>query len=99
VLALMLPLVEAEAGGLTRLWWLFPLGAALLAGFVAWERRVVARHREPLLDLRLLNDTAGYATGARWARCTSSGSPGSGWSSRCSSRAGWATRPCSPGSR
>ena len=58
------PLVEAEAGGLTRLWWLFPLGAALLAGFVAWERRVVARDREPLLDLRLLTDTAGYATGA-----------------------------------
>ncbi len=64
VLAVMLPLVEAESGGLTRLWWLFPLGAALLAAFVVWEHRVVARHREPLLDLRLLTGTPGYATGA-----------------------------------
>ena len=64
VLALMLPLVEAESGGLTRLWWLFPLAAALLGLFVAWERRVVARDREPLMDLRLLSDTAGYASGA-----------------------------------
>ena len=63
VLAVMLPLVEAEAGGLTRLWWLFPVGAALLAAFVWWERRVVARDREPLLDIRLLTGTAGYASG------------------------------------
>jgi EmrB/QacA subfamily drug resistance transporter len=64
VLALLLPLVEAESGGLARLWWLFPLAAVLLGAFVAWERRLVARDREPLLDLRLLSDTAGYASGA-----------------------------------
>ncbi|GAA3231831.1 MFS transporter [Pseudonocardia petroleophila] len=64
VLALMLPLVEAESGGLQRLWWLFPLGAALVTGFVLWERRVLRHGREPLLNLRLLTDTPGYATGA-----------------------------------
>ena len=64
VLALMLPLVLAEAGGLRTLWWLFPLGAAVLAAFVWWERRVVARGRPPLLDIGLLTGTPGYASGA-----------------------------------
>ncbi len=64
VLALMLPLVLAEAGGLARLWWLFPVGAAVLVVFVRWERRVVAGGRPPLLDVRLLTDTPGYASGA-----------------------------------
>ncbi|MHA6783417.1 MFS transporter [Pseudonocardia saturnea] len=64
VLAVMLPLVEAEADGLRRLWWLFPVGAALIAAFVAWERRLVTRDRAPLLDVRLLTHTAGYASGA-----------------------------------
>ncbi len=64
VLALMLPLVLAEAGGLTRLWWLFPLGAVVLVAFVGWERRVVTGGRTPLLDVRMLIDTPGYGTGA-----------------------------------
>lgn len=64
VLALMLPLVEAESDGLRRLWWLFPIGAALGVAFVLWERRVLHHDREPLLDLRLLTGTPGYATGA-----------------------------------
>ena len=59
----MLPLVLAEAGGLARLWWLFPVGAVVLVGFVWWERRVVARGRPPLLDVRLLTGTPGYASG------------------------------------
>ncbi len=63
VLALMLPLVLAEAGGLARLWWLFPLGAAVLVGFVRWERRVVAGGGLPLLDVGLLTGTPGYASG------------------------------------
>ena len=29
----MLPLVQAESGGLSRLWWLFLVGAVLLAAF------------------------------------------------------------------
>jgi EmrB/QacA subfamily drug resistance transporter len=64
VLSLMLPLVQAEAGGLRALWWLFLLGAVLLVAFVAWERRVVRRGGDPLLDLRLVTQTPGYATGA-----------------------------------
>ncbi|MEU1056474.1 MFS transporter [Streptomyces sp. NPDC005876] len=64
ILAVMLPLVLAEAGGLGRLWWLFPAGLLVLAGFVRWERRVAARDGDPLLDPRLLTETRGYATGA-----------------------------------
>jgi EmrB/QacA subfamily drug resistance transporter len=63
VLAVLLPLVVAESGGLTRLWWLFPVAAALAAAFVAWERHVVRQGREPLLDIRLLTSTPGYASG------------------------------------
>jgi EmrB/QacA subfamily drug resistance transporter len=64
VLALMLPLVQAEAGGLSRLWWLFLVGIVLLVSFALWERRVVRRGGEPLLDPRLVTQTPGYATGA-----------------------------------
>lgn len=64
VLSVMLPLVQAESGGLGRLWWLFPAGAALGVAFVLWERREVRRDRAPLLDLRLITDTPGYASGA-----------------------------------
>jgi EmrB/QacA subfamily drug resistance transporter len=63
VLALLLPLVRASAGGL-RQWWLFVAGAALLAVFVVWELRVVRTGRPPLLDIRLMRDTRGYASGA-----------------------------------
>ncbi|GAA5073086.1 MFS transporter [Streptomyces similanensis] len=63
VLALMLPLVFAESGGLSRLWWLFPVGVALLAAFACWEARVAARDGQPLLDPRLLTSTRGYAAG------------------------------------
>ncbi len=34
VLALMYPLVQAESGGLDRLWWMFLVGAAILTAFV-----------------------------------------------------------------
>ena len=64
VLAIMLPLVLAEAGGLTRLWWLFPVGALVLFGFVRWEQRVVVRDGTPLVNVRLLTGTPGYGTGA-----------------------------------
>ncbi|MFJ6080079.1 MFS transporter [Streptomyces sp. NPDC092369] len=64
VLALMLPLVLAESGGVRRLWWLFVVGVVCLVGFVRWERRVVAREGQPLLDLRLVTETRGYAVGA-----------------------------------
>ncbi|WP_327665119.1 MFS transporter [Streptomyces sp. NBC_00498] len=64
VLALMYPLVQADSGGLGRLWWMFPLGAALLIAFAAWQRRLVARNRQPLLDPRLFTTVRGYAVGA-----------------------------------
>ncbi|MFF9625156.1 MFS transporter [Streptomyces griseosporeus] len=67
VLALMLPLVFAEAGGAARLWWLFPAGAALLALFARWEHRVTARGGQPLLDPRLATGTRGYLPGATLA--------------------------------
>ncbi|MET9256341.1 MFS transporter [Streptomyces sp. NPDC003717] len=64
ILALMLPLVLAEGGGVARVWWLFPVGAALLVAFARWERRVARRAGEPLLDPALLTQARGYATGA-----------------------------------
>ncbi|MFE7214493.1 MFS transporter [Streptomyces sp. NPDC001698] len=63
VLGLMLPLVFADSGGLRRLWWLFPVGLALLAAFARWEGWVAARDGRPLLDPRLLTCTRGYAAG------------------------------------
>lgn len=64
VLALMLPLVLAESGGLAELWWLFPVGIALLVVFALVERRVARRGGEPVLDIDLLTTTSGYASGA-----------------------------------
>jgi Na+/melibiose symporter-like transporter len=64
VLALLLPLVQAESGGVRELWWLFPIGAVLGAVFLWWERREVRRGAEPLFDIRLVTETSGYAPGA-----------------------------------
>jgi EmrB/QacA subfamily drug resistance transporter len=64
VLALMYPLVQADSGGLGRLWWLFVVGAALLAAFTRWQRRLVTRGAQPLLDPRLFTTVRGYAVGA-----------------------------------
>ncbi|MFI1720614.1 MFS transporter [Streptomyces sp. NPDC020489] len=64
VLAVMYPLVQAEAGGIERLWWLFPVGAALLALFTRRQFRLVARDAQPLLDPRLFTTVRGYAVGA-----------------------------------
>ncbi|MGY1771347.1 MFS transporter [Blastococcus sp. SYSU D00813] len=63
-LALLFPLVQAEAGGLSTLWWLFPVGALLLAAFVRWEQRVVRSGGQPVFDPRLVTQTRGYAAGA-----------------------------------
>ncbi|MGY1639118.1 MFS transporter [Geodermatophilus sp. SYSU D00742] len=66
-LAVLLPLVQAESGGLARLWWLFPVGALVLTAFVAWERRVVRRGGQPVFDPRLVTGTRGYGIGAALA--------------------------------
>jgi MFS family permease len=62
VLSLLLPLVDASDGGLSRLWPLFGLAVALLAGFAWWEARTARRGRQPLLDPQLAH-VSGYAPG------------------------------------
>ena len=62
VLSLLLPLVDATDGGLTRLWPLFGLAVVLLAGFAWWEARTAMRGRQPLLDPQLAH-VSGYAPG------------------------------------
>ncbi|WP_290062324.1 MFS transporter [Amycolatopsis solani] len=64
VLGVLLPVVESDQGGLTRLWWLFPVALVFGVAFVRWEHSVVRRGRPPLLDTRLFTGTPGYATGA-----------------------------------
>ncbi|MFI9650745.1 MFS transporter [Streptomyces sp. NPDC052040] len=64
VLALMYPLVQADAGGIGQLWWLFLVGAAVLAVFALWQHRLVARNAQPLLDPRLFTTVRGYGIGA-----------------------------------
>jgi EmrB/QacA subfamily drug resistance transporter len=63
VLALLIPVVDAADGGLSRLWWLWVVGASLLALFSWWETRTAGRGRQPLLDPRLRN-TPGYVAGS-----------------------------------
>jgi EmrB/QacA subfamily drug resistance transporter len=62
-LALLFPLVQAESGGLVRLWWLFPVALAVFAAFAAWERRVVRTGRQPVFDPRLVTETRGFSSG------------------------------------
>jgi EmrB/QacA subfamily drug resistance transporter len=64
VLGVLLPVIEADQGGITRLWWLFAVALVFGAAFVRWERSLVRRGRAPLLDTRLFTETPGYATGA-----------------------------------
>jgi EmrB/QacA subfamily drug resistance transporter len=63
VLAILLPLVQADGGGLRRWSPLFGAAAVLLAAFVRWEQRTVGRGRAPLLDPRLTR-TPGYLAGS-----------------------------------
>lgn len=62
VLAVMYPLLDYDRIG--EVWWLLLVAAGLLAGFIWWEARVTRRRvRPPLLDLGLLTNTRGYASG------------------------------------
>jgi EmrB/QacA subfamily drug resistance transporter len=62
VSSLLLPIVDADGGGLRRLWWLFAVAILLLAGFARWEIHTVRQGRDPLLDPRLVR-VPGYAAG------------------------------------
>jgi MFS family permease len=55
-------LVQAEGGGLGRVWWLVGVAVLLLVTFVRWEARTARRGRQPLVDPRLAH-TSGYAAG------------------------------------
>lgn len=63
VVAVMLPLIDAEKGMSGAPWWLLAVGAVLLAGFAAWERGYRRRGRQPLVNLALLR-TRSYSMGA-----------------------------------
>jgi EmrB/QacA subfamily drug resistance transporter len=62
VLLVLLPMVEAEGARASVPWWLVAVGVAVLAGFVAWERRYKRRGRSPLVEPDLLR-TRSYVLG------------------------------------
>jgi EmrB/QacA subfamily drug resistance transporter len=64
MLCLLLPVVKAEDGGLTRLWYLYAAAVLLLLiAFARWEVRTVRRGRQPLLDPGLAH-TSGFVAGS-----------------------------------
>ena len=62
VLALLFPLVSVEAG-LSPVTFVLLAAPALLVAFLRWETRLVARGRQPLLDVSLLRQVPGYGSG------------------------------------
>ena len=63
VLALLLPVVEAQGHPATRWWWLLPVAPLAAVLFVRRERSLLDRDLPPLLDLRLFSQAPGYAAG------------------------------------
>jgi MFS family permease len=63
VLALLLPVVNAESGGIDRLGWLFGVSALLLTAFAWWEARTARRGCQPLLPPSLFH-VSGFSAGA-----------------------------------
>jgi EmrB/QacA subfamily drug resistance transporter len=66
VVCVLYPVVQLEGGGASQLWLLVLLPVAVVLGFlfVRWEHRTVREGREPLLDIRLFTNTAGFGSGA-----------------------------------
>lgn len=62
VLAVLFPVVRLEGGDRLALL-LLPAAPVLAVAFVVWERRVVASGGAPLLDVGLLRQVPGYASG------------------------------------
>ena len=63
VLALLLPVVEAQADVATPWWWVLPLAPVATWLFVRRERGLLRRRLPPLLDVRLFSQAPGYASG------------------------------------
>jgi EmrB/QacA subfamily drug resistance transporter len=63
VLALLLPIVEAQSELTTRWWWVLPLAPVAAWVFVRRERGLLRRELPPLLDVRLFTEAPGYAAG------------------------------------
>jgi EmrB/QacA subfamily drug resistance transporter len=62
VLCVLYPVVRVESGSRVTLL-LLPAVPVLATAFVRWERRVVRREGAPLLDIALLRQVPGYASG------------------------------------
>lgn len=63
VLCVLFPLVRAMSTPATAWWLLVPLAPVAAFLFGRWESRVIARGRNPLLDVRLVRTAPGFATG------------------------------------
>jgi EmrB/QacA subfamily drug resistance transporter len=63
VLCVLLPLVEAMSDPATAWWLTLPAAPVLGVLFFRWESRVIARGRNPMLDVRLVRTAPGFATG------------------------------------
>jgi len=66
VLAIMLPMLQATGPAARPQFWLFAVGAVLLALFVFWERRLGTRDVKPLVHLKVLSIRS-YAVGTATA--------------------------------
>src|SRR5699024_2418038 len=60
VLAILFPFVESRSGGL--MWLLVPLGIALVAAWVWWEKRYARLGRSPMVDLNIFR-TRSFSNG------------------------------------
>lgn len=63
VFGLLLPLVNADSGGLSRLGWLMGVAVVLLVGFARWEVHTSRRGHAPLLEPGLVR-VPGFAAGS-----------------------------------
>jgi len=63
VLCVLFPVVRAMSTPTTAWWLLVPLAPVAALLFARWESRVIARGRNPLLDVRLVRTAPGFATG------------------------------------
>ncbi|WP_048552209.1 MFS transporter [Nostocoides japonicum] len=62
VLLVILPFIEQQTWRSPIRPWLFPVAGLLFVAFVLWERRYLARGREPVIDFRLYARTS-YTAG------------------------------------